>query len=53
MSAEEFAEELATNLTGRYASFHVYPFVLSEIQEFYDNNEMTYTREQLFTVMIL
>lgn len=41
--------ELATNLAGRYVSFHVYPFVLSEIQEFYDKNEMTYTREQLFT----
>lgn len=40
--------ELATNLAGRYVSFHVYPFVLSEIQEFYDKNEMTYTREQLF-----
>lgn len=41
--------ELATNMAGRYVSFHVYPFVLSEIQEFYDKNEMTYTREQLFT----
>lgn len=41
--------ELATNLAGRYVSFHVYPFVLSEIQEFYDKNAMTYTREQLFT----
>ncbi|WP_415930171.1 ATP-binding protein [Zhenpiania hominis] len=40
--------ELATNMAGRYVSFHVYPFVLSEIQEFYDKNEMTYTREQLF-----
>lgn len=41
--------ELATNMAGRYVSFHVYPFVLSEIQEFYDKNEMMYTREQLFT----
>ena len=41
--------ELATNMAGRYVSFHVYPFVLYEIQEFYDKNEMMYTREQLFT----
>ena len=27
--------ELATNMAGRYVSFHVYPFVLSEIREFY------------------
>lgn len=30
--------ELATNMAGRYVSFHVYPFVLSEIQEFYEVN---------------
>ena len=29
--------ELATNMAGRYVSFHVYPFVLSEIQEFYED----------------
>lgn len=41
--------ELATNMAGRYVSFHVYPFVLSEIQEFYEINGLPYTREQLFT----
>ena len=40
--------ELATNMAGRYVSFHVYPFTLSEIQEFYDKNSISYTREQLF-----
>ena len=41
--------KLATNMAGRYVSFHVYPFVLSEIQEFYEVNGLPYTREQLFT----
>ena len=41
--------ELATNMAGRYVSFHVYPFVLSEIQEFYEVNGLPYTREQLVT----
>ena len=40
--------ELATNMTGRYVSFHVYPFVLSEIREFYEKNSIPYRREQLF-----
>ena len=40
--------ELATNMAGRYVSFHVYPFVLSEIQEFYEKNSIPYRREQLF-----
>ena len=35
--------ELATNMAGRYVSFHVYPFVLSEIQEFYEINGLPYT----------
>ncbi len=40
--------ELATNMAGRYVSFHVYPFVLSEIREFYEKNSIPYRREQLF-----
>lgn len=40
--------ELATHMAGRYVSFHVYPFVLPEIQEFYEKNSMQYTKEQLF-----
>ncbi|HJA12493.1 MAG TPA: ATP-binding protein [Candidatus Mediterraneibacter merdipullorum] len=39
---------LATYMAGRYVSFHVYPFVLSEIREFYEKNSIPYRREQLF-----
>ena len=40
--------ELATHMAGRYVSFHVYPFILSEIQEFYKINGIPYTDEQIF-----
>ena len=41
--------ELATHMAGRYVSFHVYPFILSEIREFYEKNGISYTNEQIFT----
>lgn len=40
--------ELATHMAGRYVSFHVYPFVLSEIREFYEKNLIDYTEGQIF-----
>lgn len=41
--------ELATHMAGRYVSFHVYPFILSEIRDFYEKNSIPYTNEQIFT----
>lgn len=41
--------ELATYMAGRYVSFHVYPFSLSEIQEFYEKNAIPHTDEKIFT----
>lgn len=40
--------EFATYMAGRYVSFHIYPFMLSEVQDFYEANHMNYTKEQLF-----
>lgn len=41
--------ELATHMAGRYVSFHVYPFVLSEIRDYYEKNSIPYTNEKMFT----
>ena len=40
--------EFATYMAGRYVSFHVYPFMLSEICSFYKENNIPFTKEKLF-----
>lgn len=41
--------ELATHMAGRYVSFHIYPFMLSEVRDFYNKNSLEYTDDFLLT----
>lgn len=48
-NAKLLSGELATYMSGRYVKFIVYPFTLTEIEQFYIQNDLSYTNEQLFS----
>lgn len=47
-NSKMFSGEFATYMAGRYVSFNIYPFMLSEIRDFYEANNIPYTKEQIF-----